>query len=217
MFGWDRCGEAGLGRDCKSRATEASVRTGRAIPDLAHCRGMDLAQLVEPARRMTWVCRPQGVPSASALDLRSDRSNRWNAEAEPTVYLSGDPGLALIESGRHPEDLQPTSHLLRVELRLMRALDLRRQAVRAELRLPTDDDWILDRDRTRAIAGQVRRTGACDGLLVPSAGALDQEQRWNAVVFADDPATIAELVGDPQRCGTVCLDASSTPSPRRVG
>jgi hypothetical protein len=178
---------------------------------------MDLVRLVEPARRMTWVCRPDDVPRTSALDLRSDRPNRWNGEGEPTIYLSGDPGLALIESGRHPDDLQQTSHLLRVELRLLRALDLRRHAVREALNLPLDNEWILDRDRTRAIAGQVRRTGACDGLLAPSAGALDQGQRWNAVVFADDAATIDDVLGDLQPCGTVSIDASSTRGTQQVG
>lgn len=166
-------------------------------------------------RTIAWVCRPDDAPSATALDLRSDRPNRWNDERQQTIYLSGDPGVALIESGRHPEDLKRTSHLLRVDLRLARALDLRRPAVRAELELPAGDWWILDRERTRAVAGRLRRSGVCDGLLVPSAGALDQDDRWNAVVFADDGIAIDQLLGVPRPAGTVILDASSVPARTR--
>jgi len=168
---------------------------------------MGLAQLVEPVRKAAWVCRPDDLPRASALDLRSDRPNRWNGEGQQTIYLSGDAGLALIETGRHLEDLKGASHLLRLDLRLRRALDLRRPPVRAELDLPAGDWWVLDRDRTRAVAERIRTSGACDGLLVPSVGALDQEERWNAVVFADDALGVAHLLGDPRPAGTVVLDA----------
>jgi hypothetical protein len=177
---------------------------------------MGLAQLVERARSIAWVCRPDDLPMASALDLRSDRCNRWNNEGEPTIYLSSDPGLALIESGRHPEDLQRASHVLRVDLRLPRALDLARPAVRAELGLPAGDWWVLDQDRTRAVASRVRTSGACDGLFVPSAGALDQEGRWNAVVFADDPIVVGDLLGDPRPAGALILDVSAIPARRKA-
>lgn len=176
---------------------------------------MGVAQLVEPVRKVAWVCRPGDLPWASALDLRSDRRNRWNDEGQPTIYLSSDAGLALIESGRHPEDLKSRSNLLRVDLRLRRALDLRRPGVRAELELPAGDWWVLDRERTRTIAARLREEGAFDGLLVPSAGALDQEQRWNAVVFADHATAVAEVLSDPQPAGTVTLDASAMPARRR--
>jgi RES domain-containing protein len=178
---------------------------------------MVLARLVETAHKMAWVCRPDDLPSTSALDLRSDRRNRWNDEGEPTIYLGSDPGLALIESGRHPEDLKRNSRLLRVELRLRAALDLRRAAVRAELELPAGDWWVLDQDRTRAVAGRIRTWGGCDGLLVPSAGALDQAERWNAVVFAHDAAAVARLLGDPRPAGTLTFEASAVPAHKRRG
>lgn len=187
------------------------------IAEPAHSPDMGLAELVEPVRKVAWVCRPDDLPSTAALDLRSDRPNRWNDEGEPTIYVSGDPGLALIESGRHPEDLERTSQLLRVELRLRAALDLRRHAVRIELELPAGDWWVLDRDRTRAVAKQVRSSGACDGMLVPSAGALDQDERWNAVVFADDAAAVARLLGDPRPAGSVILEAPAIPGRPRAG
>ncbi len=178
---------------------------------------MGLGQLVEPVRKVAWVCRPDDLPTASALDLRSDRPNRWNDEGQQTIYLSGDAGLALIETGRHPEDLQGASHLLRLDLRLRRALDVRRPAVRAELELPAGDWWVLDRDRTRAVAERIRTSGRCDGMLVPSAGALDQEERWNAVVFADDALAVGHLLRDPRPGGTVLLDAAAVPERTQAG
>lgn len=166
---------------------------------------MGLAQLTEPARKVVWVCRPDDAPLASAFDLASDRPNRWNGEGETTIYVSGDPGLALIESGRHPEDLKEASRVLRLELRLRRALDLRRSAVRAELGLPAGDWWVLDRDRTRDAARHLRMSGECDGLIVPSAGALDQADRWNAVVFVDDPDGVDSMLASPKPAGTIRL------------
>jgi RES domain-containing protein len=178
---------------------------------------MGLEQLVERVRKVAWVCRPDDLPQASASDLRSDRPNRWNGEGQPTIYLSGDPGLALIEAGRHPEDLKRASHLLRLDLRLPRALDLRRPPVRGELELPAGDWWVLDRERTQAISERIRASGVCDGLLVPSAGALDQEDRWNAVVFAEDERAVGQLIGDPRPAGTVLLDVGAIPRRRRAG
>jgi hypothetical protein len=104
-----------------------------------------------------------------------------------------------------------------VDLRLRAVLDLRRQAVRMELDLPAGDWWVLDRDRTRAVAKQVRGSGACEGMLVPCAGALDQDERWNAVVFADDPAAVAHLLGDPRPAGSVILEAPAIPANQRTG
>ncbi len=178
---------------------------------------MVLAELVEPVRGVAWVCRPDDLPRASALDLRSDRPNRWNDEGQQTIYLSGDPGLALIEIGRHPQDLKRASHLLRLDLRLPRALDLRRPPVRAELELPAGDWWILDHDRTRDVAERIRTSGACDGFLVPSAGALDGKERWNAVVFADDEGAVRHRLSDPRPAGTILLDAGAVPKRKRAG
>ena len=170
--------------------------------------GFSLAGLVEPLSATAWVCRADDMPRDSALDLISDQQNRWNATGEPTIYVSGDAALALAEMGRHPEDLQERSRLLRLDIRLERVLDLRRPAVRAALDLPSDDTWVLDPMRTRALAGRMRRTGGCDGLIVPSAAALDHRGRWNAVVFADDRAALAGRIGDPQPSGTLVLETA---------
>lgn len=209
-------GSWGIGEDAeRSGALFATARVVQAGPSWsvwrrlaasAQCRLVNVEALIEPVRGVAWACRPHDAPSARAADLISDRPNRWNAEGEATIYLSGDAALALIEAGRHPEDLQASSRLYRVELRLPRALDIRRADVRTALDLPSDPAWTLDRERTRAVGGRVRALGACEGLLVPSAGALDQVERWNAVVFADDRDGIARLMGDPGLAGVLIFD-----------
>jgi RES domain-containing protein len=168
----------------------------------------DLAALTKPVRTTTWSCRGDELPSATAVDLISDKPNRWNSEGVPTIYLSSDAALALVESGRHPDDLEAHSRLVEVDLDLARVIDLRADAVRSALDLPADPGWILDRDRARAVAQLVRSSGAADGLLVPSAGALDQPDRWNAVVFADDRAGVSAAVGAPRPGGEVRIARS---------
>ncbi len=176
---------------------------------MAWIRPADLAALTRPVRATTWCCRGDDVPSSSASDLISDKPNRWNGEGEPTVYVSGDPALALVESGRHPDDLKTHARLVEVDLHVERMIDLRDDVVRKTLDLPDDPTWILDRGRTRAVAQAVRSSGAADGLLVPSAGALDQPDRWNAVVFADDRTTVAGVVGAPRPSGEVRISRPS--------
>jgi RES domain-containing protein len=161
--------------------------------------------LAGPLRTQGFVCRGPDQPADSSLDLISDKPNRWNVEGEPTVYLSGDPALALIESGRHPEDLVDRFRLFELDVRVPLVVDLRDEAVRAALELPDDLAWILDRDRTQKIAQALRHAGSCDGLVVPSAGALDQPDRFNVVVFADRPARIARTVTDLRAVGEAAL------------
>jgi RES domain-containing protein len=165
-------------------------------------------------RGSAWSCRAESLPCRSALDLVSDRQNRWNVQGEPTIYLSGDAALAVLEAGRHPEDLEVRSRLIEVDLRLPRAVDLRDEDVRDALGLAKALDWVLDRQRTREIARSLRQSGSCDGLIVPSAGAVDQPERWNAVVFAEDRARLAELVRLIRPVGQVDVSPRSIPARR---
>jgi RES domain-containing protein len=148
------------------------------------------------------------MASSRSVDLISDKPNRWNAKGEPTIYLSGDPALALIEAGRHPEDLEDRALLFEVDVLIPLAVDIRDRAVRAALGLPDDVTWVLDRERTQAAARSLRHSGMCDALLVPSAGALDQEERFNLVVFADDRARIPRLVANLQKAGELVMRAA---------
>jgi RES domain-containing protein len=170
-----------------------------------------------PLHASAWSCRAERLPARSALDLILDRPNRWNAEGEPTIYLSSDAALALLEAGRHPDDLEGRSRLIEVDLRMSRAVDLRGEDVRAALKLPDALDWILDRKLTREVARTLRRSGTCDGLIVPSAGALDQQERWNAVVFAEDQARLADLMGQIRLAGDLELSPPSTRARRSSG
>jgi RES domain-containing protein len=111
--------------------------------------------------------------------------NRWSDAGEPTIYLAGDPGVAIAEFGRHWSDDSVPAAMWTVRLRLDRAIDLRGPEVRQALGIPNDPTWMLDRDRCRSIARELRASGGCDGLIVPSAAFLDDDRRWNAVVFVD--------------------------------
>lgn len=158
-----------------------------------------------PFRGRAWVSRADDLPSRASVDLISDKPNRWNAKGEPTIYLSGDPALALIEAGRHPEDLHQRAGLFEVDVRIPLTVDIRDPGVRAALGLPADVAWVLDRERTQVAARSLRHSGLCDALLVPSAGALDQEERFNVVVFADDRARIPKMVADLRPVGEMRL------------
>ena len=54
----------------------------------------------------------------------------------------------------------------------------------------------IRQDRTRDVARSLRHSGICDALVVPSAGAPDQPDRFNLVVFADDRASVPRMIGD---------------------
>jgi RES domain-containing protein len=112
--------------------------------------------------------------------------NRWSASGEPTVYLASDLGVALAEFARHAPSHQPIDgRVWAVNLELTAAVDLRRADVIARLGVGDDPRWILDRDRCRSLAHDLRNDGAIDGLIVPSVAMLDQDARFNAVVFVD--------------------------------
>jgi RES domain-containing protein len=166
-------------------------------------------RLTRPLRAAAWSCRPDGTPSGSPVDLISDQPNRWNGPGEPTIYVSGDPALALLEAGRHPDDVHGRASLVQVEVRIRFAADLRDPAVRRSLELPADLDWMLDRRRTRSVSRGLRHSGVCDGLIVPSVGALDQLDRWNAVIFADERTRIPRMIGGLRQVGELQVSVPS--------
>lgn len=170
---------------------------------------MSSGVLGRPFVGRVWVCRGDDLPSDTALDLVSDKSNRWSAEGEPTIYLSGDPTLALVEIGRHPDDLRPGVRILEIAVRIPRAVDIRREEVRQTLSLPNHLGWVLDPERTRAVARSLRHSGICDAIVVPSAGALDQPDRFNVVLFADDHARVARMVGPLRPIGGLRIQVPS--------
>lgn len=177
--------------------------------------------LAGPLRTRAWACRGESLPSGTALDLISDKPNRWSTDGEPTIYLSGDPALALLESGRHPDDLEEGMRLIELDVRIPLAVDLRDSEVRTALGLPDDAQWVLDRARTRGLAQSLRQSGICDAIVVPSAGAPDQPDRFNLVVFAGDRGRVPRMVTDVRVVGEVTVlervEARSAPVGRGTG
>ena len=150
--------------------------------DPAARTGLD--HLAQPIDRAAW-CMGPATGSLEPGSLVTRDPNRWSDAGEPTIYLAGDPGVAISEFGRHWSDESDPAWMWALRLRLENAVDLRRPDVRDELGIQDGSTWILDRDRCRSIARQLRARGACDGLIVPSAAFLDDDARWHAVIFVE--------------------------------
>ena len=81
---------------------------------------------------------------AHVLFAGRSADNRWNEQGSPTLYLAGDEGVLIAEWGRHftlqrAPALQQFSverSVYRLELSLDQVLDVRSNAVGAELSLP---------------------------------------------------------------------------------
>jgi len=130
-------------------------------------------------------CTGPPGPRLDVGSLTSTDANRWSRDGEPTIYLAGDPGVALAELGRHWEEQQGVIAVWSVTLSLGAVADLRDRTVRSRLGLPDDPIWILDKERCHSVAARLRSDGMHDGLIVPSVAFLDDPGRWNAVVFVD--------------------------------
>jgi RES domain-containing protein len=137
--------------------------------------------------------------------VTAETGDRWNAPDEPTIYLSGDAGLTLIECGRHETGVDGglARAIWSVRIRADRILDLRSADVRRALDLD-DDNWFLDRETCRGVARRLRQSGRCAGLLVPSAGLPDDLERWNLVLFADRlDAPLDKVISEPRATGSL--------------
>jgi RES domain-containing protein len=173
---------------------------------------------------MSFIRPPDGLAAASRrVDVRAfwqgtsrtfdadalvtaEKGNRWNAPGEPTAYLAGDPGVALIERGRHLATEGPVELLVwRLRVVLDGVLDLRSDDTRHALGL-VEPCWVLDRERCRQLGSALRGTNWCRGMLVPSAGIPDAIDRWNLVVFVERLSRpLANSITDVQSWGVVSL------------
>jgi RES domain-containing protein len=133
----------------------------------------------------TAVCSGPVVERLDVDRIVSSSGNRWSADGEPTLYLAGDAGIALAEVGRHWSPDDGPSRLWQVRVDLAAAIDLRDEATRTAVGVPTDPGWFLDRERCQEVGSRLRGLPRCDGLIVPSVAFLDDRSRWNAVVFID--------------------------------
>jgi RES domain-containing protein len=143
------------------------------------------------------VCSGPATEYLDVADLVTIDGNRWSASGEATLYLAGDVGTALAEVGRHWKPGSGQICLWHVRLELAAAVDLRRPEVRSAVGVPDDPRWFLDRGRCRELASRVRQ-GGFDGVIVPSVAFLDDLERWNAVVFADQASRLAQQVRGPR-------------------
>ena len=179
-------------------------------------RGDRLSQLDRLRTEFDGSAYWQGRSEVFDIDalVTTQDGNRWNDRGQPTVYLTGDPGLTLIEAGRHiggsaDGGIDGVVWALRVEVADI--LDLRRADVCKALGLD-EPYWFLDRVGCQGLVGALRGTGACAGILTQSAGLPDVPDRWNLVLFADRLSRpLSDIVSRPERLGSFRL-AVSVPS-----
>jgi len=141
--------------------------------------------------------------ASTASDGRADslvttKANRWTEAGTASIYLAGDPGVALAEWGRHWIDGATSVALWRVRLELSSVVDLR-QEWRDYRSGPDGLTWVLDEDRCRWVAGQMRAAGV-EAVIVPSVAFLDDPRRGNAVVFVDGLRTPLDQAVRLERC-----------------
>lgn len=153
------------------------------------------------------VCSGPVTEHLDVAALVTTDANRWSVSGEPTLYVAGDVGVALAEVGRHWKPESGPICLWDVRLELAAAVDLRSPDVRSAAGVPDEPHWFLDRGHCQALASRVRQ-GGVDGLIVPSVAFLDDFQRWNAVVFADQAARLAQQVRASRPIAS--LDQAST-------
>ena len=144
------------------------------------------------------------VTAKDVLDFKwaaAAHENRWNVAGEPTLYLAGDIGLAVAEWGRHYDEMRNPAvkagaverSVYRLELALERVVDLRNKDVWDDLKLDNPPYCFLDKPLARLIAQRFRITTSAQGIVVPSAAALDDLERWCLVLFLE------KMQPDPKR------------------
>ena len=160
--------------------------------------------------RVQTLARPFDAPAAVVVDgdgpwdaeqTISRDADRWSADGIPTMYLAGDPGVALAEAGRHLDPREPIrcASVWRVRVMVERAVDIRHADAAATLGVPTDPGWILEPARCRELADATRGVGV-EALVVPSAAFLDAPDRFDLVVFPEVLSrAVSAITRDPER------------------
>lgn len=150
-------------------------------------------------RASPWVGHAYRHIPATAKDVLDFRwaavsdDNRWNVAGEPTLYLAGDIGIAVAEWGRHYDEGRNPAvkagaverSIYRLELALERVVDVRNKDVWDDLKLDNPPYCFLEKSLARVIAQRFRMTTSAQGIIVPSAAALDDLTRWCLVLFLE--------------------------------
>jgi RES domain-containing protein len=145
--------------------------------------------------------------------------NRWNEPGQPTIYLAGDRGVALVEAGRHlgPDDELERRVIWQMRVRLDSVIDLRAERALEMLDLG-EPTWMLDQSRCRAIAARLRELGACEAIRVPSVGLTDIPERWNLVLFVDRlTRPLAEVLSEPRVAAIIGPNGPARGAPGAAG
>jgi RES domain-containing protein len=168
-----------------------------------------LADLVAPFSGTVFCHVPADRPfDAGALARPDDGRDRWGTPGCRTVFLAADPAIALAEYARHrpPNGASDERRIVCLRLAVVNVLDLRAPTVAELLAASIGERRLVDRETARAVAADIRQTGVCQGLLVPSMAFLDRPERFNVVLFAEQLGRdVAELVSDPVDAGRISL------------
>lgn len=189
-----------------------SVTTGgRGDPAAAHpFDPRMLEDFVEPFGGRVYCHVPTSVPfEVRRLARPDDGRDRWGTPGERTIYLAGDPAVALAEYARNRDPGAPgeESRIIGLRLRAVSVLDLRRSSVAVAAGVPPASRRVGDREIARRVSRQVRAGVQCDGLLVPSMAFLDRTDRFNVVLFVERLGVELEsILCDAEEVGRLRID-----------
>jgi RES domain-containing protein len=163
---------------------------------------------VQPYGGLVYCHVPASSPFAvDALAKRDDGHDRWGTPGEKTVFLASDPAIAVVEFARHREPGSPDDErrLMRLRLRAVTVLDVRQAPVAEAVGMPSPG-LVVDRELARRIAADVRFTGICQGLIVPSAGFVDRLDRTNVILFAEHLGRdLSDILSEPEEVGRISV------------
>ena len=151
-----------------------------------------LSALSRPWSGTLFLHAPPGVADGRfPLDelAKSKPDARWSDPQQPTLYLAADPAIALTEFARHlaldGEDVDEKRDLLRLEVRLSSAVDLRDPPTLAVLGISDAPFCFIDRRIARRTADRVRAESRATAVMTPPMAFLDQPDRFDLVLFVE--------------------------------
>jgi RES domain-containing protein len=180
--------------------------TGSAhVPRLAE----QLQDCVEPWSGPVFCHAPANQPfDLSVLGRPDDGRDRWGTSGSRTVFLAADPAIAIAEYARHRQPGAPADErrVMGMRLRAVTMLDLRRSRVADALGISTPSRHVGDRQIARRVASDVRETGLCQAMIVPSMAFLDRPERFNVILFVEHLGhDLDQLLGEIHEVGRLRL------------
>src|SRR5215218_411028 len=130
-----------------------------------------LEDCVEPWGGQVYCHAPADQPfNLAVLGRPDDGHERWGTSGSRTVFLASDPAIAIAEYARHRRPGAPADErrVMGMRLRAVTMLDLRRSRVADALGISSPSRHVGDREIARRVASDVRETGLCQAMIVPS-------------------------------------------------